>query len=135
LVFDGDRLRCSCAEAALAPHLLAPAASCAVRRQFCQDRSIVECWIGVVQEEDRRVLRLAGRLGEAQVPELLRACADAGPLQLDLSDLVSADRAGLEAVQRIQARGVVLVGVPGYIQLQLDSPSRSRIRGSTGKQK
>jgi len=83
----------------------------------------VDCWIGVVQEHDRRVVRLAGRLGIAQVPELLRACAECGPLQLDLTDLVSADMAGLEALQRVRARGATLVGVPGYIQMKLDSPT------------
>ena len=37
----------------------------------------VECWIGVVTEGDRRVVRLAGRLSVAHVPELLTACAEA----------------------------------------------------------
>jgi hypothetical protein len=90
----------------------------------------VDCWIGVVQEQHRRLVRLAGRLGEAQVPELLIACGEHGPLELDLSDLLSADAAGLEALQRIRARGASLVGVPGYIQLQLESPSRWHGRGS-----
>ena len=95
----------------------------------------MECWIGVVDESDRRIVRLAGRLGEAQVPELLMACGQAGPLELelDLSDLLSADAAGLEALQRVQARGATLVGVPGYIQLQLGAPSRIRKRGRSAK--
>jgi hypothetical protein len=84
----------------------------------------VDCWIGVARNEERRIVRLAGRLGERQVPELLAACADAGVLELDLSDLVSADAAGLEVLKRVQARGATLVGVPGYIQLKLDSPAR-----------
>jgi hypothetical protein len=82
---------------------------------------IVECWIGVVQEIDRRVVRLAGKLSGAQVPELLEACSQSSGLQLDLSDLVSADVAGIEALHRIRARGASLTGVPGYIQLKLDS--------------
>jgi hypothetical protein len=93
----------------------------------------VDCWIGVAQEQDRRVVRLAGRLGEAQVPELLIACSEPGPLQLDLTDLVSADAAGLEAIQRVEARGATLTGVPGYIRLQLESPWRARMRGPGGK--
>jgi ABC-type transporter Mla MlaB component len=93
----------------------------------------VECWIGVVDESDRRIVRLAGRLGEAQVPELLMACSEAARLELDLSDLLSADVAGLEALQRVQARGATFVGVPGYIQLQLGAPSRIRKRGRGGK--
>jgi hypothetical protein len=81
----------------------------------------VDCWIGVVTEVDRRVVRVAGRLSVAQVPELIVACGAEGPLELDLSEVVSADPAGIEALQRIRARGAVLVGAPGYIQLKLDS--------------
>jgi hypothetical protein len=112
-----------------APQLPTLAESCRVRRQSCERLSIVDCWIGIDQEEGRRVVRLAGRLGEAQVPELFRACGEPGPLRLDLSDLVSADAAGIDALQRIQARGAILVRVPGYIRLQLASPSRTRRAG------
>ena len=83
----------------------------------------VDCWIGVVQEADRRIVRLAGRLGMAQVPELIRACGEPSTLQLDLTDLVSADMAGVEALQRARDNGAILVGVPGYIQLKLDTPA------------
>ena len=96
-------------------------------------RRFVECWIGVVDESDRRIVRLAGRLGEAQVPELLMACSETGRLELDLSDLLSADAAGLEALQRVQARGATFVGVPGYIQLQLAAPSTIRKRRRDAK--
>jgi len=81
----------------------------------------VDCWIGVVTDVDRRVVRLAGRLSAAQVPELLSACGGGGPLELDLTDLVSADVTGVEALQRVRAKGATLVGTPGYIQLKLDS--------------
>lgn len=80
----------------------------------------MDCWIGVVKEADRLVVKLAGRLSAAQVPELLTACADdAGALELDLSDLVSADAPGIEAVQLLRGKGARLVGVPGYIRLKL----------------
>ena len=81
----------------------------------------MDCWIGVVQERDRRVVTLAGRLGEEQVPELLQVCAQTGALQLDLSDLLAADAAGVDALRRMRARGVLLVGIPGYIRLKLES--------------
>ena len=81
----------------------------------------MDCWIGVVTEVDRRVVRLAGRLSVAQVPELLAACGGSAALELDLSDLVSADVAGIEALQRVRANGATLVGTAGYIQLKLDS--------------
>lgn len=57
----------------------------------------------------------------AQVPELLTACMEAMPLQIELADLVSADAAGIEALQRLRGQGVVLVGAPGYLQMKLDS--------------
>ena len=88
----------------------------------------MDCWIGVVQEAGRRTVRLAGRLAEEQVPELLQACAQPGVLQLDLSDLVSADAAGVDVLRRMQASGASLVGVPGYIQLKLESSSRADVR-------
>ena len=65
-----------------------------------------------------RVVRLAGRLSVAQVPELLTACADSRILEIDLTDLVSADIAGIDALQRVRANGGILVGTPGYIQLK-----------------
>lgn len=83
----------------------------------------MECWIGVITEVDRRVVRVAGRLGLAHVPELLSACDGAGALELNLTDLSSADNAGIEALQRVRRKGAVLVGTPGYIQLKIDSIS------------
>ena len=58
-------------------------------------------------------MRLAGRLSVAQVPELFTACADSRPIAIDLTDLVSADIAGIEALQRVRAKGADPVGTPG----------------------
>jgi hypothetical protein len=86
----------------------------------------VDCWIGVVQQPNRRLVRLAGRLSVAQVPELLEACAESRPIELDLAELVSADDAGIEALQRLRRDGAMLVSAPGYLQLKLDSrPERA----------
>ena len=84
-------------------------------------QTTVECWIGVVLEPDRRVVRLAGRLSAAQVPELVSLCVEPGPIELDLTELVSADVAGIEALRRVRAKGAAVVGAAGYIQLKLDS--------------
>ena len=81
----------------------------------------MDCWIGVTRDGDRCAVRLAGRLTGAQVPELLEACANVLPMELDLADLVSADPAGIEALQRLRGQGATLVSVPGYLQLKLDS--------------
>lgn len=82
----------------------------------------MDCWIGVVQEGGRRVVRLAGRLCDIQVPELSRACAgiSATSLLLDLTDLLSADAAGLEAIRNLRDAGASLAGTHGYIKLKLD---------------
>lgn len=84
----------------------------------------MECWIGVGEDGERRVVRLAGWFGEAQVPELMQVCAPGGPVSLDLSELVSTDAAGLEALSRIREQGALITGAPTYIQLRLDSISR-----------
>ncbi len=88
----------------------------------------MECWIGVVTEGERRIVRVAGRLSAAHVAEMLTACADSAVLEIDLTDLVSADGAGIEALQRVRTRGATLVGTPGYIQLKLDLPSAGAAR-------
>jgi hypothetical protein len=93
---------------------------------------VVDCWIGVSDEGDRRVVRLAGRLCEDQVPELLLACSIPPQVTLDLTELVSTDDAGLDALNRIRMGGGTLTGAPRYIQLKLDSPARWRARHSPG---
>lgn len=80
----------------------------------------MDCWIGVVQDGGRRVVRLAGRLCDAQVPELSRASAGAAQLVLDLTDLLSVDAAGIEAIRKLRDAGASIVGAPGYIKLKLD---------------
>jgi len=84
-------------------------------------RGGVDCWIGVVDQAAGRLVRLAGRLSVAQVPELLESCADTASLQIDLSDLISVDVPGLETLQRLRKGGATLIGTPGYLQLKLDS--------------
>ena len=88
---------------------------------LASQRHVVECWIGVLQQTNRRVVRLAGRLSVAQVPELLGACAGEVPLEIDLTELVSADMAGIGVLQRLRDQGASVVGAPQYLQLKLDS--------------
>jgi len=86
----------------------------------------VNCWIGVVQETGRRVVRLVGRFSLAHVQELLTACGSGDALVLDLTDLLSADTAGIDALRQLQDQGATLVGVPGYIELKLESARGER---------
>jgi hypothetical protein len=93
---------------------------------FLAVSATVECWIGVTSEGGRRIVRVAGRLKVAHVPELLAACADSPALELHalelhLSDLISADMAGIEALRRMRMKGAVLVDTPGYINLKISS--------------
>ena len=76
----------------------------------------------IVDSSDRRLIRLAGRLTDAQIPDLLQAHAAAGrPVLLHLGDLVSVDAAGLDVLCRLQRSGTQLVDVPVYIQLKIDT--------------
>jgi hypothetical protein len=83
----------------------------------------VECWIDVTHESDRSVVRVAGRLGSAQVPDLSLACSNVagGHLLIDLSDLLNADSIGVEALRRLRRDGATFVGVSEYLRLKLDA--------------
>jgi hypothetical protein len=85
----------------------------------------VLCRILTRRENERLVVRLAGRLGEAQVPELLEVCEQSnGPPLLELDELLSADGIGMDALRRIEEQGAELVGMPQYIRLKLDVLAR-----------
>jgi anti-anti-sigma regulatory factor len=87
----------------------------------------VECRIEVAEAPDHRLVRLSGRLAEAQVPDLIRVCGDNGPdLRLDLGDLISVDVVGLEALFQLRQRGVTLLELPAYIRLKLDARTARR---------
>jgi hypothetical protein len=81
----------------------------------------VHCRIEIRQENERVVVRLAGRLGEAQVATLLEACSQTKePPRLELDDLVSADAMGIDALLRIEQTGGQLVGLPQYLRITLN---------------
>mgnify|MGYP003576247843 FL=1 len=85
----------------------------------------MDCWIGVLRENDKCVVRVAGTLTHSQVPELLKACANCPKLVLDLVDLLNADVAGIDAIRRLRAAGASLTGTSGYVQLKIDAPVAS----------
>jgi hypothetical protein len=74
--------------------------------------------ITLVPDEEAGVLRLAGRLRVAEVPELERS-ARAGVRALDLADLTGADEQGLAAIRRLRDRGVELRNPSHYLALLL----------------
>lgn len=97
--------------------------------RFLRFQVSVLCRIEARRQKNRMVLRLAGRLTEAEVPELLEmfAVADEPPL-LELDDLVSADAVGVDALLRMELRGAQLIGLPEYLRLKLDDLVRERHR-------
>jgi anti-anti-sigma regulatory factor len=81
------------------------------------DNANVECRIHVQQQPDGCTIHLAGRLNAAQVHELRSACAAAdGPIRIDLTDLLSADAVGLDALQRLKQAGAEIVGAAQYLR-------------------
>jgi hypothetical protein len=85
---------------------------------------VVDCRIEIIDRGHHRLVRLAGRLADLQVPDLLGACGETTlPIQLDLGDLISVDAVGLHALYRLRRAGAELLEVPAYIQLKLDALS------------
>lgn len=82
--------------------------------------------IEVIERSDHRLIRLAGRLAEAQVPDLFNVCAAPTSVQLDLGNLISVDLVGLDALHRLRQGGTVFTEVPAYIQLKLDALATRR---------
>ena len=82
----------------------------------------MQCLIRVAQTGSPRVIRVAGRLSEAQVPDLLRvAAANGWCVEIDLGELVSVDGVGLEALHRLRTSGARIVDAPRFIELALDT--------------
>ena len=86
--------------------------------------------IEVIEQSDHRVVRLAGRLAEAQVPQLFEVCGpQAHGVELDLAQLISVDAVGLDALDRLRQGGAAFVEVPEYIHLKLKALSSRRRSG------
>jgi hypothetical protein len=84
----------------------------------------VLCRIEVRREKATRIVRLAGRLSETHVPDLLAACGPPKHLIVELDDLASADALGMDALLRLQQQGARLVNVPEYLRLKLETLAR-----------
>ena len=90
----------------------------------------VECRIQVVHGVLGTIVHLAGRLGDVQVPDFVETCAKAArPLRIDLSELVSVDAAGIEALLHVRETGAVFDGLPEYLHLKIESLARERPPG------
>jgi hypothetical protein len=88
----------------------------------------VLCRIEVRRENQRVAVHLAGHLSEAQVPDLLEACAATTDPVVVLDELLSADAVGVDALRRIEQHGAELIGLPQYLRLELDALERNQGR-------
>ena len=87
------------------------------------------CRIQFRRDNNRAVVRLAGRLSAEQVPDLLEACGQTDePPIIELDELVSADAVGIDALHRIERKRAELVGLPEYLRLTLETLTRERRR-------
>jgi len=77
--------------------------------------------IATTTVDERTHVQVAGRLESCDVPELDREIRSVvGPFALDLSELVSADDAGLDRLRELAAHGTELGSASHYLQMLLD---------------
>ena len=75
-------------------------------------------------DREQTVLKVAGRLKSAYVSELDKEIRSIdGPFVLDLSELLSADEAGIERLRDLESGRAELHGTSNYVQLLLDAKS------------
>ena len=84
----------------------------------------VPCRIESRRESSGLVVRVAGRLGEGQVPDLLEACVQTTGAIIELDQLTSADVAGIATLWRLEQQGARLVGLPEYLRLTIETLAR-----------
>ena len=73
------------------------------------------------------VVRVSGRLEAVHVPDLMGLCANApASYRLDLGELISADRVGLNALRRLRAAGAEVIRMSRFIELLLGDPPEQR---------
>jgi anti-anti-sigma regulatory factor len=81
----------------------------------------VEIRIDIKSEGAETVVRIAGRLSGAAVPLFRKACDPIeGAFVLDLSNLLSADAAGIEVIRKVGETGVEVRGASPFVRLLLD---------------
>jgi len=83
---------------------------------------LMSLYISSSSDSGISIVRLEGWLEGEAVGELERVVSgSSGPLRLDLSELRSADTAGVAALRALRAAGASIVGASPYIKLLLGS--------------
>jgi hypothetical protein len=87
---------------------------------LCDTEGMVEIRIDITYEGPEQVVRIAGRLTGSVVEHLRKVCDPiGGAFVLDLSSLMFADDAGIDAVRAIGEKGAKIRGASPFIQLLL----------------
>jgi ABC-type transporter Mla MlaB component len=85
--------------------------------------------ITTVSSSNGTVVHIAGRLEAADLPELVRTLeGHDAPIELELSQLSTADADGLSFLRAREADGCTLSGVSPYVDLLLGDPPGGRTR-------
>ena len=80
--------------------------------------------IDIDSHEDATVVRVAGRLTGAAGAQLTEACeSKEGNCVLDLSELMFADDAGVEAIRTLREQGADISGASSFIRLLINDVS------------
>jgi hypothetical protein len=89
-------------------------------------------YIASSSDSGTRIVRIEGWLEGEAVAELERVIdGGSGALRLDLSELRSADKAGLAALRAHRVAGALIVGASPYIKLLLGTEIRERGKSGT----
>jgi anti-anti-sigma regulatory factor len=89
--------------------------------------NVMDCCFEVLDNAENRVVRIAGSLSQANVPDLLMLCAHrTGSVVVDLTDVVSVDGIAADALCRVRDAGTTLVGASHYLQQKLERESSRR---------
>ena len=88
----------------------------------------VLCRIEVTRDPSGVVVKLAGHLTGAHVPDLLAACAERpSHSRVVLDEMLSADVIGLDALRRVEDHGAELEGLLEYLRFELDALRRKGV--------
>src|SRR4051794_1230954 len=84
------------------------------------------CRIDVAEEHGGCTVHISGRLAKPGVADLLRVCTGhVGALRIDLTNMLSIDADGIDALRRLVENGAELLGVAEYLRHELRPQSRA----------
>lgn len=84
----------------------------------------MEIRIDITSKGSKTIVFIAGRLSGVSVAQFRKACDPIeGAFEVDLSNLLFADDAGIDAIRAIVDKGAEVRGASPFVQLLLDDTS------------